>query len=159
VAQVVVSGGGIISATVVSGGGPFNPQIAPTFGLTEVPGLTGANLLAELFTSSSLVTTFDSTAISYTSEGSLVRGIGLCTVTAAQITAGAWVVIQESGIGQLKITTATSTVTGAQAVAANNGVVTTQAPVYSAVEVGFALQKPAASAIIPVKITIPVIED
>jgi urocanate hydratase len=37
----------------------------------------------------------------------------LAPVTAAQITAGAWVLIQEQGIGQVFITTATSAVSGA----------------------------------------------
>jgi hypothetical protein len=158
IAQVVVSGGAIISAASIQGGGPF--LATPTFGLTEIPGIGGGvSLLAQLSQSSSYVTTFDSTAIS---DISLVKGIAYTPVTAAQIAAGAWIVVQESGIAQVKVGTTTQSAVGDQAVATATtagGVVTTQTPAYSALEVGSVLAVPAVGATVPVKLTIPVVED
>jgi hypothetical protein len=158
IAQVVVSGGAIISAAIIQGGGPF--LATPTFGLTEIPGIGGGvSLLAQLSQSSSYVTTFDSTAIS---DISLVKGIAYTPVTAAQIAAGAWIVVQESGIAQVKVGTTTQSAVGDQAVATATtagGVVTTQTPAYSALEVGSVLAVPAVGATVPVKLTIPVVED
>jgi hypothetical protein len=154
IAQVVVSGGVIISATIIQGGGAF--LAAPTFGLTELTGGSSASLTAVLAQSSSYVSSFDSTAISVTS---LVRGITYAAPTAAQITAGAWIIVQESGIGLLKVTTATSTTKGAQAVVASGGAITTQNAAYSALEVGFALTAPVAATTIPVELTVSTVED
>jgi hypothetical protein len=160
-AQVVISGGKMISASVIQGGGPFGrSSLTPTFGLTEIAGLGGgASLLAQLKQSSSYITSFDSTAIS---DISLVKGICYTPLTAAQITAGSWVVVQESGIAQAQVGTTTQSAVGDQAVAtatATGGVVTTQTPAYSALEVGFVLAVPAVGATVPVKLTIPVVED
>lgn len=154
VVQVVVSGGIIISASVIQRGGPF--LAAPTFSLSELTGGSSASLLAQLNQSSSYISSFDSTANSATS---LIKGITYSLMTQAQITAGAWIVIQESGIAQVYVDTATSTTQGAQAVAASGGAVTTQNAAYSALEIGFTLAKPAAGVTIPTKLTIPVVED
>lgn len=158
VAQVVISGGSILSASIIQGGGPF--LATPTFGLSEIAGLGGgASLLAQLKQSSGYATTFDSTAIS---SISLVKGIAYTPVTAAQIAAGAWIVVQESGIAQVKVGTTTQSAIGDQAVATATtagGVVTTQTPAYSALEVGTVLAVPAVGITVPVKLTIPVVED
>ena len=158
IAQVVISGGKMISASIVQGGGPF--LATPTFGLTEIAGLAGgASLLAQLYQSSTFVTTFDSTAVSAIS---MVKGIAYAPVTAAQIAAGSWIVVQESGIAQVKVGTTTQSAVGDQAVATAStagGVITTQTPAYSALEVGVVLAVPAVGATVPVKLTIPVVED
>src|ERR1700734_231681 len=53
IASVTVSGGIIISASLVQGGGPF--LATPTFGLTELTGGSSASLLAQLYQSSAYV--------------------------------------------------------------------------------------------------------
>lgn len=156
VAVVTVSGGIIISAGIVQRGGPF--LATPTFSLSELTGGSSASLLAQLNQSSSFISSFDSTANSATS---LIKGITYSLMTQAQITAGAWIVIQESGIAQVYVDTATSTTQGAQAVAASGGAVTTQtfSAASIALEVGYALAKPATGVTVPTKLTIPIVED
>jgi hypothetical protein len=152
----VGTAGTIISASVVNGGGPF--LATPTFGLTELTGGSSASITAQLHQSSSYVSSFDSTASSTTS---LVKGITYAAPTAAQITAGAWIIVQESGIAEVYVTTATSTTKGAQAVVASGGAVTTQTFAATSInlEVGYALTAPVAATNIPTKLTIPVVED
>lgn len=163
IAQVVVSGGAIIAASVIAGGGPF--LVAPTFSLSELTGGTGGSVLAQLFQSSSYVSSFDSTALAGGAGVSLVRGITYAAPTQAQITAGAWIVVQESGVAQVNILTAGSATPGAQVVASSaaaGGKCVTQAPAYSALEVGFTLATTATNttnATFPVKLTIPEVDD
>lgn len=123
-AQVVIGGAnnGIISATLLYGGAGFTS--VPTFGLTELTGGTGASLLAQMAESPNVVQTYDSSAIAIAQP----RGIQLATATAAQITAGAYVIIQESGISNVLVTTATNTAAGAYAAATVGAVVTTTTP-------------------------------
>jgi hypothetical protein len=155
IAQVTVSGGAIISSQLVQGGGPF--LAAPTFGLTEVPGLSGGSLLAQLYQSQSYVSSFDSTSVA---DSSMVRGVTYTPVSAAQIAAGSWIVVQEAGVAQVLVTTATNTAPGAQAIAAIGGAVTTRNPgTYSAVEIGYTLALAAAGVTVPTKLTIPQVFD
>lgn len=154
VAQVVVSGGLIISASVIQRGGPF--LAAPTFSLSELTGGSSASLLAQLSQSSSYVSSFDSTSISATS---LVKGISYSLLTQAQITAGAWIVVQESGIAQVLVTTATGPALGAQVYASGTTVLSRVPGTYSAVEIGYSLALPASGSTVPTKLTIPVVED
>lgn len=161
IAQVTVSGGIIISAQLVQGGGPFTDATnTPTFSLAELSGGTGASLIAQLYQSSAYVTSFDSSAISATS---LVKGITYTPVSAAQISAGSWVVVQESGIAQVAVTTATGAALGAQVYANLSGGVTqvlSRVPgTISATEIGFSLAIPVNGATVPTKLTIPVVED
>lgn len=153
-AQVVISGGLMLSASIIQGGGPF--LATPTFGLTEIAGLAGgASLLAQLFQSSAYVSTFDSTSI-------IPRGITYAAPTQAQITAGCWIVVQESGIAQVEVGTATQTAAGIQAVAVSNtagGKSTTRTAVYSQLEIGYTLALAAAGVTVPTKLTLPVVED
>jgi hypothetical protein len=60
----------------------------------------------------------------------------LTTVTAAQVTANAWIVIQEEGIAPVLVTTATNTAAGAQ-LAATTGAVVTATTASTALPVGF----------------------
>lgn len=153
VAQVVVSGGAMISAQLVQGGGPF--LVAPTFGLTEIAGLVGgASLLAQLYQSSAYVSSLDSTS------NLIVRGIAYAVPTQAQITAGSWIVVQESGIAQVLVTTATQTAKGVQATAASTGTVTTNTAAFGGgLLVGYTLAIAAAGATVPVALAIPAVED
>lgn len=163
IAQVVVSGGAIISATIVQGGGAF--LVAPTFSLSELTGGSGGSVLAQLFQSAHYVSSFDSTALANTTGVSLIRGITYAAPTQAQITAGSWIVVQESGVAQVNILTAGSATPGAQVIGVNNaagGKCVTQAPGYSALEVGFTLATTATNttnATFPVKLTIPEVDD
>lgn len=155
IAQVTVSGGAMIAVSLVQGGGPF--LATPTFSLSEIPGIGGgASLLAQLKQSSSYISSFDSTAVS---DISLVKGIAYTPVTAAQIAAGAWIVVQESGVAQVLVTTATQTASGEQATVAAGGAVTTNTPAFSALEVGYTLAISHAGVTVPTKLTIPVVED
>lgn len=168
VAQVVVSGGIIISAGIIQGGGPF--LIAPTFSLSELTGGSSASLIADLFQSSSFVSSFDSTSISNGSgiPVGLIRGITYAAPTAAQILAGSWVVVQESGIANPYIGTASANTLGQQIVATTpaaagvaKGASTAQtfAAANMAVEVGYALAAPYAGATCPVRLTIAEVDD
>lgn len=152
--QVTVGASGtIVAAAVVQPGGPF--LATPTFSLSEITGGSGGSILAQLSQSSSYISSFDSTSIATTS---LVRGICYTPITAAQITAGAWVVVQESGVAQVYVTTSDSTV-GTQAIAVSGGTVTTRTYAASALEIGFTLAKSASGITVPTKLTIPVVED
>ena len=153
IAQVVVSGGAMISAQIIQGGGPF--LVAPTFGLTEIAGLVGgASLLAQLYQSSAYVSSLDSTS------NSIVRGIAYAVPTQAQITAGSWIVVQESGIANVLVTTATQTAKGVQATAGSGGAVTTNTAAFGGgLLVGYTLAIAAAGATVPVALAIPAVED
>jgi hypothetical protein len=153
IAQVVISGGLILSASIIQGGGPFLG--VPTFGLTEIAGLAGgASILAQLFQSSSYISSLDSTS------NLIVRGIMYAVPTQAQITAGSWVVVQESGIAQVYVTTATQTAKGVQATAASGGAVTTNtAAAAGGLLIGYTLALAAAATTVPVVLALPTIED
>lgn len=129
-AQVVVSGGVIISATLLNPGSGFTS--VPTFSLSEIAGLSGGSVLAQMTTSANVVSTFDSSA----AQLSDVRGVFLGAVTAAQITAGAYIIVQELGIANVLVTTATNTAAGT-ALAATTGAVVTSTTPATAVPVGF----------------------
>lgn len=161
VAQVTISGGAIISAQLIQGGGPF--LTFPTFSLSELSGGSGAALQAQLYQSSSYVSSFDSTDADATHIG-LIRGITYAAPTAAQITAGAWIVVQESGIAQVEIGTASAPTPGLQVIAVNAnaaGAANAQSFLATSIplEVGYTLAAPYAATTCPVKLTIPVIED
>jgi len=151
-ALATVSGGVITAVQLTYPGANFTS--VPTFGLTEIAGISGASVLAQQEASPNFISTFDSAA----SELSDVRGILLTTVTAAQITAGAWVVIQEEGIAPVLVTTATNTAAGT-ALAATTGAVVTSTTPATAVPVGFfgyALDLTAASTLVRAILRVPV---
>jgi hypothetical protein len=160
VAQVVVSGGAIISASLVSGGSGFVTTSVPTFSLTALGGGSGGALTAQLIATGNMVTSMSS--VSAGGVLSLPRGIALCNPgpTQAQVTAGAWIIIQELGIAPVLITTATSTSSGAQAngTTGGGGTVTTVTPgTFSALALGYALTPPVAGQVSPVLLTLPCI--
>lgn len=154
VAQVVVSGGAIISAQLITGGSGFITTTAPTFSLTALGGGSGGAVTAQLTATGSVVTSLSSVAVAATS---LVRGIALCNPgpTSAQVTAGAWIIIQELGIAPVLITTAGSASQGAQVIGVTGGTAVTQANAYSALELGRALTVPTAGQVSPVLLTLP----
>lgn len=120
-ALATVSGGAITAVQLVFPGSGFTS--VPTFGLTEIAGLSGGSVLAQMAWSSNLVGSFDVTA---SADISTVRGIALVpSITTAQVQAGAWIVIQELGIAPVYVTTATATVKGSIASSATAGAVTT----------------------------------
>lgn len=155
VVTAVVSGGAIISASLVSGGNGFLTTAPPTFSLTALGGGSGGAVTAILKATGSIITSLSSVAVSNTS---LVRGIAQSNPapTQAQVTAGAWIIIQELGIAEVLVTTATATTQGAQANAVSGGTVTTVTPgTYSALSFGNALTPPVAGQVSPFVLTLP----
>ena len=154
-AQVVVgAGGGIISATLLNGG--FGFTSVPTFGLTELTGGTGGSVLAQMLESSNIVQGYDSSAIALAQP----RGVFLASATPTQITAGAYMIIQELGIAPVLVVTATSPTVGAYAAATVGGIVTTTAPA-TAFPVGYmgtTLDLAAANTLIRVALELPVFQ-
>ena len=129
VAVVQVSGGAIIGAQLSFPGA--NMRTVPTFSLSEINGYTGPGgpLVGQMDWSPNLVTSFDASTPYLSSP----RGVFLTTVTAAQILANAWVVIQELGVAPVLLTTAGTTTPGATVTAVTGGLaqtgVATAAPV------------------------------
>lgn len=167
ISVTIGTNGEIAAASLIQGGGPF--LIAPTFGLTELPVGSDASIIADLFQSSVYITSYDSTSSMINGSGVPVgppRGIMYAAPTSAQITAGAWVVVQESGIANPYIGTASAHTLGQQVVATTpaaagvaDGASTAQSFSASAVQVGFALAAPYADATCPTLLTLPTIED
>jgi hypothetical protein len=121
-ALVTVSGGAVTGAQLIYGGA--NMTSVPTFGLTEIAGLTSASVLAQMADGPNFISSFDASC----AQLSTVRGVFLTKgITAAQITAGAWGVIQEQGVANILVTTATGTPAGSAAAATTGAVVTTTA--------------------------------
>lgn len=154
VAQVVVgSGGTITSASILSKGAGFTS--VPTFDLTALGG-SGGSVLAQMDLSPNVVTSFDASAVSLFS----VRGVFLAAVTAAQITAGAYVFIQEEGIATVLVSTATSTAAGAIAAASSPSnvatVTTTTGATLVPAALGTTLDLAAASTLVRVELNLPI---
>lgn len=121
VAQVVVGAGGtIVSAALLQPGAGFTST--PTFSLAALGG-SGGSVLAQMAISQNVVGSFDATAS--ISVVNAPRGVALASVSAAQITAGAWIFIQEQGIAPVLVSTATVATIGAIAAAGTGGTVTT----------------------------------
>ena len=154
-AQVVVgSSGGIISATLLNPGVGFTS--VPTFGLTEVLGGTGGSVLAQMLESSNIVQGYDSSAIALAQP----RGVFLASATSTQVTAGAYMIIQELGIAPVLVVTATNTAIGAYAAATLGGIVTTTTASTS-LPVGYlctTLDLAAANTLIRVALELPVFQ-
>lgn len=129
-ASATVSGGVITAVQLLFPGAGFTS--VPTFGLTEIAGLTGGVVLAQAAFSTNLVSSFDASSVPL----SLVRGVGLGAVTAAQITAGAWIVVQELGIANVNVTAGTSIAAGGF-VAATTAAAVTASAAATAIPIGF----------------------
>ena len=113
----VGSSGGVTQAIVLTPGAGFTS--IPTWSLSASG--TSGSVVAQMTVDTNVVTSFDSSAI----ELSNVRGLFLASLTSAQVTAGAYVLIQEQGIGSCQVTTATQSTVGCQAAATTGAVITT----------------------------------
>jgi len=122
-ALATVSGGIITAVQLTLPGAGFTS--VPTFGLTEIAGLTSGSVLAQMADSPNLISSFDTASCA---ELSSVRGVFVTTsITAAQVTAGAWGVIQENGIANVNVTAGTSIAAGGYLAATTGAVVTASA--------------------------------
>ena len=144
---------GIISSVQLASPGA-NMTSVPTFTLTALGAGSGGSILAQMAVDPNFVSTFDASSISLANP----RGIALTTVTAAQVTAGAWIVIQESGIAPVLVTTATATAAGSLVSAitagAVNAVVSTTPPANGVL--GYTLDLAAANTIVRVDLDLPI---
>lgn len=151
-ALATVASGAITAVQLTYPGSGFTS--VPTFGLTEIAGLSGGSVLAQMANSPNFVSTFDSSSVDLTD----VRAICLSSVTAAQITANAWIVVQELGIADVLVTTASGTPAAGNGVtAATGGAVTSNSTITNTTGfIGYALDLPAASTHIRVNLRLPV---
>jgi len=148
---VVGASGAIISATLGNPG--FGFTSVPTFALTALGGGTGGSVLAQMSESANSVCSFDGGATQLSS----VRGVFLAPVTAAQITAGAYVIIQELGTASVKVSTATTTAAGSIAIAGTGATVTTNVgtTAQAAGLIGYTLDLAAVNALVRVDLQLP----
>ena len=151
---VVGASGTIISATITNPGAGFTST--PTFSLTA-SGTSGGSIVSQMAVSGNIVGSFDTTA-----SVSLynVRGVFLNTtaLTSAQVTAGAYVLIQETGIAPVYVTTATNTALPLSVNAATAGAVTTATATGTLAATGFmgySLDIAAASSYIRTQLALP----
>lgn len=152
--QYVVSGGIIISAQVLTPGAGFTS--VPTWSLTA-SSTSGGIIIAQMNVSENVVGSFDTTAsISLYS----VRGVFInpTALTTAQVTAGAYVLIQEQGIANVYVTTATNTALPLSVNTATAGAVTTTTASGTFAATGFmgySLDVAAAASLIRVQLFLP----
>lgn len=151
VIQYVIGSAGTLIAATVLNGGSYSSTSIPTF--TIAAGGTPGTVQSQLVASSNFVTTFDSSAINVL----MARGIFLATITAAQISAGAWVVIQEAGISPVYVTTATQTASGSILWAATASAVTANVGTASYTgTLGWAIDVVTASALCRCQLNLPI---
>jgi len=161
-AHVVVGPtGAIISAKLSRGGSGFST--VPTFALTALGAGTGGTVIAQMSETANTVTTWDASALGGLAAG-LVRAMNLSPVTAAQIAAGAFIIVQELGIAPVVVDTlggGTAAAGWTVAVStATAGGVQANAPA-TAVPVGTfgtALDLPAVGELIRVALDLPVLQ-
>lgn len=153
VGLATVSGGIITAVQLTFGGAGFTS--VPTFPLTEIAGLSGGNVLAQMLITPNVVSSFDTASCT---DLSRPRGVFLCSVTAAQVTANAWVVIQEEGLAPVLVTTATNTAAGSVATAAATGTVTTTVATAAPLAgfLGFTKDLAAAATVVRVELELPI---
>lgn len=154
-ASLTIAAGVLTAAQITYTGA--NMTSVPTFTLSSVLSTgTGGSLVAQQYESPDFISSFDS------SSGNLidVRGVALNTVTAAQITAGAWIVIQELGDAPLYVTTATATASGSVATAATAAAVTTTTSATAPVAgfIGYTIDIAAATSLTRVRLRLPVVQ-
>jgi hypothetical protein len=157
-ANITLAAGVITSAQLTYAGA--NMTSVPTFTLTSVLSSgSGGSLLAEQFISPNFVSSLDGTS---NVGGSILipRAVTVATsVTAAQVTAGAWILIQELGIANVLVTTATAALPGNMAyVSAAGGQVTTNTAAFNVSTIGTVLDIPTSGAISRVNLTLPVVQ-
>ena len=120
-ALITLAAGVITGAQLTFAGAGFTS--VPTFGLTELASGSGGSVLARQFVDPSFISSFDSSC----AQLSTARGVILAAPTAAQVTAGAWVVIQEQGVANVNVTAGTSISAGGYVAATTGAVVTASA--------------------------------
>jgi len=153
VGLATVAGGIIISVQLTYPGAGFTS--VPTFGLTEIAGLSAGSVLAQMNITPNVVSSFDTASCT---DLTYPRGVFLCSVTAAQVTANAYVVIQEEGIAPLLVTTATTTAAGSGAAASATGTVVTNTPALTVAAgfIGYTKDLAAANTIVRVELDLPI---
>lgn len=157
-ALITLASGVITGAQLTFSGSGFTS--VPTFTLSSVLSSgSGGSVLALQYFSPNFISSLDGT----TNVGGSIympRGITVATsVTSAQVTAGAWIVIQELGIANVLIHTATQAVAGDIAyVSGAGGQVTTITGAYEVTQIGNVIDIPTASAISRVNLTLPVVQ-
>ena len=152
--SITLSGGVITTAQVTYAGA--NMTSVPTFTLSSVLSTgSGGSVVAQQHESPNFISSFDS------SSGNLVdvRGIALTTLTAAQVSAAAWILIQELGDAPLYVTTATATASGSVASAATAAAVTTttSATAPTLGYIGNTIDIAAATSLTRVRLCLPVV--
>ncbi len=155
-ALVTVVSGVITAVQLVYPG--INFTSVPTFALTEIStaGITTSGTIAgQMDVSANLVGSFDTTG---SVAISAVRGVALTTITSAQVTAGAWIVIQESGIAPVYVTTATSGTVGNYLWSATAGAVTSNTPAWYIATLGWAVDAVTATEIVRCELTLPMVQ-
>jgi hypothetical protein len=159
-ANITLSAGVITSAQITYAGA--NMTSVPTFTLSSVLSTgSGGSLVAEQYSNPNFISSFDSTSANLAD----VRGIALTTLTAAQITGGIWIVIQELGDAPVYVTTASgSPASGNIATAATAAAVTTNTntgtttPQYALGYIGNTIDTPAATSLCRVRLRLPVVQ-
>ena len=156
-ANVTVSAGVITGVQLVYAGAGFTS--VPTFALTEIAtaGITTTGTVAGLMAViPNLVGSFDTTGSVAISS---VRGVAIVTsITAAQIAAGAWIVIQESGVAPVYVTTATGTTIGNYLWSATAGAVTSNTPAWYIATLGWSVDTITATEIVRCVLTLPPVQ-
>ena len=154
-----VAGSVIISAQLSFPGA--NMRTTPVFTLSEIPGYTGTGsatgpLVAQMAWSPNVVTSFDSTSPNAPTLSS-PRGVFLTTVTAAQILANAWVVIQELGVAPVLVTAGAAVSTPGASITATSATTTSAAAAAPGVGfLGYSLDAvPAVNTIVRVDLALP----
>ena len=151
--NITVSAGVITGAQVTYPGA--NMTSVPTFTLSSVLSTgSGGSLVAQQHSSPNFISSFDSSSANLVD----VRGIALTTLTAAEITAGAWILIQELGDAPLYVTTATATASGSVATSATAAAVTTTTSATAPVAgfIGYTIDIAAATSLTRVRLRLPV---
>lgn len=120
-ANLTLSGGVITGAQITYAGA--NMTSVPTFTLSSVLSSgSGGSVLARQFQSPNFVSSYDSSSVFESSTPSLVRGVCLTSaLTAALISGGAWIAIQESGIASVLLTSDSAVSAGGTVSAVSGG--------------------------------------
>ena len=123
------SSGQVISAIATTPGAGFTST--PTWSLAASG--TSGTVVAQMTVNESVITSFDASAVSLF----IPRGLFLNALTAAQISAGAFVLIQEQGIGSAQVTTATNTAIPCSLSALTGGAITSATAAANTIPAGF----------------------
>lgn len=146
-----IGAAGTLTTVSVTNAGSYPTGTIPSF--TIAAGGTPATVAAHMNVNVNNVTSWDASAVSTIS---VPRGVFLGSVTAAQITAGAWVVIQELGIATVATSATVAAPVGSSAVASTNGLANIIAPAYAATLLGATIDANAVNSFSRVELSLPV---